>query len=71
MSRPLLDRFEQLLRQCKNDYPYTVDVVEMVGGGIRMPMIKQRVEKIFGMPGQMTMNGDDAVVRGCALRVSY
>lgn len=38
----------------------------MVGGGIRMPIVKQLIKKVFGIEGGSTMHADEAVARGAA-----
>ena len=40
--------------------------VELVGGGIRMPQVKQLVKKVFGVEGGSTMHADEAISRGAA-----
>ncbi|XP_046904076.1 heat shock 70 kDa protein 4L [Hypomesus transpacificus] len=42
--------------------------VEVVGGAIRTPAIKDRISKFFGKDLSTTLNADEAVARGCALQ---
>ncbi|OON23610.1 hypothetical protein X801_00484, partial [Opisthorchis viverrini] len=67
-SEQLLKRFENTLRKSVSNSMFDVEVVELVGGGVRIPAIKDSVQKVFGIAGQMTMNGDEALASGCALR---
>ncbi|TGZ70787.1 hypothetical protein CRM22_003004 [Opisthorchis felineus] len=69
-SEQLLKRFEDTLRKCKSNSMFDVEVVELIGGGVRIPAIKDSVQKVFGIAGQMTMNGDEALASGCALRAA-
>jgi len=43
--------------------------VEVVGGSCRIPAIKDLVRKVFNKEASTTLNGDEAVARGCALQV--
>lgn len=43
--------------------------VEVVGGSARIPAVKELVRKVFGKEASTTLNGDEAVARGCALQV--
>lgn len=43
-----------------------IDVIEIVGGGSRVPAVKERIQSFFGKPLSYTMNADEAVARGCA-----
>ncbi|KAG5445815.1 Heat shock 105kDa 110kDa protein 1 [Clonorchis sinensis] len=69
-SEQLLKRFEDTLRKSISNSVFDVQVVELVGGGVRVPAIKDSVQKVFGIAGQMTMNGDEALASGCALRAA-
>lgn len=44
--------------------------VEVVGGSSRVPAVKEIVRKVFGKEASTTLNGDEAVARGCALQVN-
>ncbi|TWU75559.1 adenyl-nucleotide exchange factor sse1 [Metarhizium rileyi] len=69
MTEPLLKRthvpLEQALAQAKLTKD-DIDVVEVVGGGSRVPALKERIQAFFGKPLSFTMNADEAVARGCA-----
>lgn len=43
-----------------------IDVVEVVGGGSRVPAIKERIQAFFGKTLSFTLNQDEAIARGCA-----
>lgn len=47
-----------------------IDFVEIVGGTVRMPMIKSIIAKVFGQDTRTTLNLDEAVSRGCALQAA-
>lgn len=69
MIEPLLNRtqfpLEQALAQAKLTKE-DIDVIEIVGGGSRIPALKERIQAFFGKPLSYTMNADEAVARGCA-----
>ncbi|KAL7810357.1 heat shock protein 70 [Trichoderma gracile] len=69
MVEPLLARvhmpLEQALAQAKLSKD-DIDVVEIVGGGSRVPILKERIQDFFGKPLSYTMNADEAIARGCA-----
>lgn len=69
MVEPLLNRIHIPLEQTLADAKLTkedIDVVELVGGGTRVPSVKDRISKFFGKPLSFTLNQDEAVARGCA-----
>ncbi|KAG0000165.1 adenyl-nucleotide exchange factor sse1, partial [Modicella reniformis] len=45
-----------------------IDAVEMVGGSIRIPSLKERIQAFFGKELSSTLNQDEAVARGAALQ---
>ncbi|XP_015261018.1 PREDICTED: heat shock protein 105 kDa [Gekko japonicus] len=45
-----------------------VHAVEIVGGGTRMPAVKEKIGKFFSKDVSTTLNADEAVARGCALQ---
>ncbi|KAL6858491.1 heat shock protein 70 [Trichoderma novae-zelandiae] len=69
MIEPLLSRvhlpLEQALAQAKLSKD-DIDVIEIVGGGSRVPILKERIQAFFEKPLSYTMNADEAVARGCA-----
>ncbi|KAI6382009.1 Heat shock protein hsp88 [Pyricularia grisea] len=69
MIEPILPRVEEVLQQALSEAKLTVDdidVVELVGGGSRVPAIKERVGGFFNKPLSFTLNQDEAIARGCA-----
>ncbi|KAK4207335.1 heat shock protein 70 family [Rhypophila decipiens] len=69
MVEPVLNRvqlpLEQALAQAKLSKE-DIDIIEVVGGGSRVPAIKERIQNFFGKNLSYTMNQDEAVARGCA-----
>jgi molecular chaperone DnaK len=47
--------------------PSGIDKVLLVGGSSRMPMLQQRLEKMFGFAPETTVNVDECVALGAAL----
>lgn len=69
MVEPLLNKVNVVLEQALTEAKLKVediDVVEVVGGGSRVPSIKERIQAFFGKTLSFTMNQDEAVARGCA-----
>merc|ERR1719228_944338 len=44
--------------------------VEMVGGSTRIPVIKQLIEEVWGIPTSSSLNADEAVSKGCGLQAA-
>lgn len=69
LLEPLLARtfgpLEQALAQAKLSKD-DIDVIEVIGGGSRVPALKERIQSFFGKPLSFTMNADEAVARGSA-----
>ncbi|KAF7232279.1 hypothetical protein EG68_03944 [Paragonimus skrjabini miyazakii] len=73
VCRTLLCRFEQLLRQSlllAELEPSNVHAVELVGRSCRIPALQTIVTRVFGKPGSVTMNAQEAVALGCAIRAA-
>ncbi|UNI22067.1 adenyl-nucleotide exchange factor sse1 [Purpureocillium takamizusanense] len=69
MIEPLLNRTHHPLEQALAQAKLTkedIDVIEIVGGGSRVPALKERIQEFFGKPLSFTVNADEAVARGCA-----
>ena len=69
MVEPVLQRVTAPLEQALADAKLTaadIDVIELVGGGSRVPAVKERIQAFFGKPLSFTLNQDEAVARGCA-----
>ncbi|KAF4340343.1 heat shock protein [Fusarium beomiforme] len=69
MIEPLLARthtpLEEALAQAKLTKD-DIDVIEVVGGGSRVPALKERIQSFFGKPLSFTLNADEALARGSA-----
>ncbi|KAK7415628.1 adenyl-nucleotide exchange factor sse1 [Neonectria punicea] len=69
MIEPLLARahvpLEQALAQAKLTKD-DIDIIEVVGGGSRIPALKERIQEFFGKPLSFTLNADEALARGSA-----
>ncbi|KAL2120504.1 hypothetical protein VTJ04DRAFT_4531 [Mycothermus thermophilus] len=69
MVEPLLNRIHTVLETALADAKLTkedMDIIEVVGGGSRVPAIKERVSSFFNKPLSFTLNQDEAIARGCA-----
>ncbi|KAK3324229.1 heat shock protein 70 family [Cercophora scortea] len=69
LVEPVLNRIHTPLEQALADAKLTkddIDIIEVVGGGSRVPAVKERIQAFFGKPLSFTMNQDEAVARGCA-----
>ncbi|PHH51234.1 Heat shock protein hsp88 [Ceratocystis fimbriata CBS 114723] len=68
MVKDLLDRVHVPLEQALAEAKLTkddIDIVEVIGGGLRVPSLKDRIQEFFGKPLSFTSNQDEAVARGC------
>ncbi|KAJ2473512.1 adenyl-nucleotide exchange factor sse1 [Coemansia sp. RSA 2322] len=68
---PLLQRLEKPINSAIADSGLTneeIHSIELVGGSIRIPAVKQRLTEFFGRELSYTLNQDEAVARGCALQ---
>ncbi|KAF8968676.1 adenyl-nucleotide exchange factor sse1 [Entomortierella lignicola] len=71
LAQELISRVEAPLKQVLEDSGLTVediDAVEMVGGSIRIPALKERIQAFFGKELSSTLNQDEAIARGAALQ---
>ncbi|KAM0282710.1 hypothetical protein ACHAQH_002908 [Verticillium albo-atrum] len=69
LVEPLLARVHVPLEQALADAKLTkedIDVIEILGGGARVPALKERIQEFFGKTLSFTLNQDEAVARGCA-----
>ncbi|HEU4683769.1 MAG TPA: molecular chaperone DnaK, partial [Nitrospira sp.] len=48
--------------------PREIDEVVLVGGATRMPLVRQRVEALFGRPPHCDLNPDEVVALGAAVQ---
>ncbi|KEI36739.1 uncharacterized protein L969DRAFT_54524 [Mixia osmundae IAM 14324] len=44
-----------------------IDTIELVGGSVRVPALKSRIQNFFGKPLSTTTNQEEAIVRGATL----
>lgn len=71
LAKELLKRIEIHLCQILVSARLKVEdvyAVEVVGGSCRIPAIKEVIRRVFGREVSTTLNGDEAVARGCALQ---
>ncbi|KAI8597667.1 Hsp70 protein-domain-containing protein [Dissophora ornata] len=71
LAQDLISRVEAPIKQALESAGMTVadiDAVEMVGGSIRIPSLKDRIQAFFGKELSSTLNQDEAVARGAALQ---
>ena len=67
---PLMARIDILIEVALEEAkvkPSGIDKVLLVGGSARIPLVQQRLEKMFGFPADMTVNVDECVALGAAL----
>jgi molecular chaperone DnaK len=67
---PLMDRADILVEVAlgeANIKPDKIDKVLLVGGSTRIPMVQQRLEKVFGKQPETAVNVDECVALGAAL----
>jgi molecular chaperone DnaK (HSP70) len=68
---PLVDRSLAKCRAAIKDAGITVkqvDEVVMVGGSTRVPLVRRRVEELFGKPPHTELNPDEVVALGAAVQ---
>eukprot|EP00124_Ichthyophonus_hoferi_P001455 Ihof_evm10s76 gene=Ihof_evmTU10s76 len=73
LASDLLSRVDAPLVQAMADAGITkeqLDSVEIIGGGTRVPAVKEIVVKVCGREPSTTLNADEAVSRGCALQAA-
>lgn len=66
----LIGRTEILLEVALDEAgskPSDIDKVLLVGGSTRIPLVQQRLEKMFGFPPEVAVNVDECVALGAAL----
>ncbi|EAQ88215.1 hypothetical protein CHGG_04834 [Chaetomium globosum CBS 148.51] len=69
MTEPLISRIDVILEQALTEAKLNkedIDIIEVVGGGSRVPAIKERIQGFFNKPLSFTLNQDEAIARGCA-----
>eukprot|EP00095_Tigriopus_kingsejongensis_P008545 snap_masked-scaffold3934_size7099-processed-gene-0.3 protein:Tk08545 transcript:snap_masked-scaffold3934_size7099-processed-gene-0.3-mRNA-1 annotation:"molecular chaperone" len=66
-----LDRMESCCRRALLDSKVTasdLQAVVMVGGSSRVPVVKERVERVFGRAPDLSQHPDEAIARGAAIQ---
>ncbi|HUV62661.1 MAG TPA: Hsp70 family protein [Sedimentisphaerales bacterium] len=66
----LMDRADILVEVALEEAgidPSGIDKVLLVGGSTRIPLVQQRLEKLFGFPPETAVNVDECVALGAAL----
>ncbi|QPC76432.1 hypothetical protein HYE68_007184 [Fusarium pseudograminearum] len=69
MIEPLLQRTHHPLEEALAQAKLTkedIDIIEVVGGGSRVPALKERIQSFFGKTLSFTLNADEALARGSA-----
>jgi len=67
---PLMERIDILLEVALEEaalQPAQIDKVLLVGGSSRIPLVRKRLEKMFGFAPETTVNVDECVALGAAL----
>lgn len=68
---PFLDRMESCCRRAMLDAGIEMSdlrAVVMVGGSSRIPVVKERVEAVFGREPDLSQHPDEAIARGAAIQ---
>jgi molecular chaperone DnaK len=66
----LMDRADILVEVALEEAgvePSGIDKVLLVGGSTRVPLVQQRLQKLFGFPPETSVNVDECVALGAAL----
>jgi heat shock protein 4 len=81
MVTPLLEKAMEPVRQLAMEaqvnkftgffleFSQDVDVIELIGGGTRMPMIRDKIGEILGKPTSRTLPAETTAI-GCALQAA-
>ncbi|MDB4438134.1 Hsp70 family protein [bacterium] len=71
LMNPFLDRMESCCRRAMLDAGVNgedLTAVVMVGGSSRIPLVKERVARIFGQEPDLSQHPDEAIARGAAIQ---
>lgn len=69
LVKEALDICQQCLAMAERNKTQIDDVI-LVGGMTRMPMVREAVKAFFGKTPLTTINPDEAVARGCAIKAA-
>lgn len=72
-TRPLLMKTKEIVEDVLDDTGYgwdRVDHLVLIGGSTRMPMVRDLVTKMSGMPPVLGINPDEAVALGAAVQAA-
>ena len=70
ITSPLVERTVEVVREvleARKLSPKDIDAVLLVGGQSRSPLVRDRLEQLFGKPPARNVNPDEAVAQGAAL----
>jgi molecular chaperone DnaK len=70
---PIVERTLGPVRQALSDAklkPSEIDEVVMVGGSTRIPLVRRRVEQVFGRPPHVELDPDEVVALGAAVQAA-
>jgi len=70
LIQPLIDRLDKPIRELLEDAKVSVDDVVLVGGSCRVPLIQQKIEKLFGKAPNKNANLDTVVAEGASIQAS-
>jgi heat shock protein 4 len=68
---PVLQRFDKLMQDVSNYLKKRgtqLWSVEIIGGGSRIPIFREKIQKIIGLPPSTSLNGSESIARGSALQ---
>ena len=60
-------QFRSLVQELRAIYPDSIDAIEMIGGGSRIPFMQQIVSEEIGKNLQFTVDSASCIAKGCAL----
>lgn len=63
----LINRLSKLIQQI-NHRKHKVDVIELIGGGSRIPFVIETINILFeGVTQKRSLNATEVIAEGCAL----
>ncbi|KAK4530981.1 hypothetical protein CCYA_CCYA06G1838 [Cyanidiococcus yangmingshanensis] len=72
LVRPLAERVVEVVQRAAagSSESQTVQSIELIGGGSRVPLIQSLLEQTIRLPVRRTLNTDECIARGCALQAA-